>query len=119
MKFKLWLENNNLVPISTLLMSKSEIFEAVSNITRGSPSMTEGPVKVVYFKKAKKYQLVNGYHRVVEHIVRGEENIAIMIGDEDTSDWKLPSRKDTFIYQNDLPYKGLESFIEPYLLKRL
>jgi hypothetical protein len=67
----------------------------------------------------ERYQLVNGYHRVVEAMVRGETEIQTMIEDEDTTGWMKPSPNDLFQFDWDLPYRGMENFIEPYQLRRL
>lgn len=121
MKFKVWLEQSRTerVPISSLAMTKEEISQAVDNIARGYGAQTPGPIKVVYRTEMQpeRYQVVNGYHRIVEAIVRGETEIQIMIEEEDTSKWMIPN--DLFQFNWDLPYRGMEEFIEPYQLRRL
>ena len=107
-----------IVPISSLIMTKSELFEAVSNITRGYPAQTEGPVEVAYLEAAEAYQLVNGYHRVVELLVSGQDQVQVKVQDEHAS-WDPPPPDDTFVYQPGEQYGGLEDFIEPYLIRRL
>ncbi len=107
--------------ISSLIMTKEELSQAIDNISRGYPSQTEGPVEVVYRTEMQpeRYQLVQGYHRMVEAIVRGETEIQVMKLNEDTSKWMVPKPNDLFQFDWDLPYRGLENFIEPYMLRRL
>lgn len=122
MNFKLWLEQKReRMLISQLILTKEELSQAIDNIARGYPAMTEGPVKVVYRTdlQPERYQLVNGYHRLVEAIVRGETEIETMIEDEDTTGWMKPNPNELFNFQWDLPYRGLEDFIEPHMLRRL
>ena len=107
------------LPISSLLMTKSELFAAVSNITRGYPAQTEGPVEIAYLEAAQKYELVNGYHRMVEFLTRGIDQVKAQVQDVDTSNWMVPTADDTFVYQPDMQYGGLEDFIEPYMIRRL
>lgn len=118
MSFKLWLENNIFsIPIASLIMTKSELAEAVSNIARGYPAATEGPLEVAVFPNSDRYQLVNGYHRMVEIMLRGKTSVYVEV--TQNADWNLPTKRDRFQFEPDKPYKGLERFVEVYLLKRL
>ena len=113
------LEAIETMPIDSLLMTKSELEAAVSNITRGYPAQTEGPVEVAYLEAAQKYELVNGYHRIVELLTTGATQVQVKIQDVDTSTWRVPPPEDTFIYRPDAQYGGLEDFLEPYMIRRL
>lgn len=114
--FLQFLENSVIqIPITSLIMTKSELKEAVGNIARGHPAITEGPIEVAMFPKDY-YQLVNGYHRMVEIMLRGENTISVKVTQNAT--WKI-SRSDRFKFEPDKPYKGLERFIEIHLLKKL
>jgi hypothetical protein len=104
------------LPISSIIMEKSELEAAVSNISRGHAAVTEGPVEVAYLPKSRKYQLTNGYHRMVALMLAGETRVLANIH---RGDWALPSRRERFTFQPELPFKGLEDFIEIYLLRRL
>lgn len=121
MNFKLWLEQTKTLPIAELVMEKDELSAAIDNITRGYPAMTEGPVEVAYMTQMQpeRYQLVNGYHRMVEAMLRGEMQVQVQIQDVDTSGWMIPQPNNIFSFQPDQDYKGLEDFIEPYMLRRL
>jgi len=122
-KSRLWTEQSKIetVPISSLIATKEEISQAVDNISRGYGAQTMGPIKVVLRTDMKppKYQVVNGYHRLVEAIARGETEIQIAIEDEDISGWMVPRSNELFQFNWDLPYRGLEDFIEPYQLRNL
>ena len=119
MNFKLWLEQLLTMPISELVMTKEELSQAIDNISRGYPSMTEGPVEVVHMNQMQRYQLVQGYHRMVEAMLRGETQVQTQVQDVDTSGYMVPKPNDIFHFQPELEYKGLEEFIEYYILKRL
>lgn len=106
------------IPIASLVMTRSELEAAISNIIRGHPAMTEGPVEVVYLPRSRRYQLVNGYHRMVNYLLQGASSVTVTVQLE-PGNWRLPERRDRFVFQPDLPYKGLEAFIEPYMLRRL
>ena len=115
MEFRIWLENTLKLPIAAIVMTKDELQQAVENITRGYPAMTTGPVEVAILK-SRRYQLVNGYHRMVQFLLNGQEDVVANIV---KGEWRLPSKNERFVFKPDLPFKGLEDFIEPYLLKRL
>jgi len=120
LKFQQWLENEaeiKEIEIPSLIMTRSELFEAVSNIARGYPAATEGPIEVAYLPRVKKYQLVNGYHRMVDFLLEGRSTALAKITGQ--ADWNLPNKNDRFVYMSKMRYKGLEEFVEPYLLKRL
>ncbi len=118
MQFRLWFENiEQTLPIGSLVMTRSELQMAVENIARGYPAQTEGPVEVAYDRRSKRYHLTNGYHRMIEFIIRGKTNVLVKVTGE--ANWKLPPKSDRFVFNPGLPYGGLENFIEPYLLKRL
>ena len=116
MDFRLWIESETMrMPIASIVMTKCELYEAISNIIRGYPAVTEGPVEVAYLTKSKRYQLINGYHRMVKHMLEGQTNVEVIKTQD--GDWSLPSVK--FRFQPDKPFKGLEDFIEPYMLRKL
>jgi len=120
MKFKLWLNEVGEISeasIPDILMRKSEIEAAVSNLSRGMPSMTPGPVLVAYHESLNKYELVNGYHRVIEALLNGKTTIQIQ--NKELAQWSPPSSSDIFVPDFDREYFGMEDFIELYELKRL
>ena len=105
------------IPIASLIMTKEEIAAAVSNIARGHPAVAEGPVEVVDMGEGQ-YQLVNGYHRLIAVMLRGGLSaLATVNVSRGVKPWGMPS--DRFEFVPELPYKGLEEIIEPYILKRL
>jgi hypothetical protein len=104
------------LPIASLVMTKDELFQAAENIARGYPAMTEGPLEVAYLPKSRRYQLTNGYHRMVEYLLSGKISVPVRVT---KGEWRLPSSKDRFKFQPGLQYKGFEDFMEPYLLRRL
>ena len=104
------------LPIDSLIMRKSELEAAISNISRGYPAVTEGPVEVAYLKRSRRYELVNGYHRMVGYLLAGETSVLAKVSE---GTWKLPPMSDRFVFQPELPFKGLEDFTEPYMLRRL
>jgi hypothetical protein len=122
MDFRMWLvESEGVihVPLSKLVLTKSELQAAVENITRGYPAMTEGPVLVVDMGRGL-YQLVNGYHRLIPMMLSGADSVLALVDvSAGKRPWGLPTRSDRFRYDPSLPYKGLETFLEPYMLRRL
>lgn len=104
------------LPIDSLIITKDELNQAVENITRGYPAVTEGPLEVAYLPKSRRFQLTNGYHRMVEYLLSGKTSVPVKATE---GEWKLPPMKDRFKFQPGLRYKGLEDFVEPYLLRRL
>lgn len=119
MNFSQWLENNEIqeVLIKDLIMTKEEIKSAVSNLARGLPSMTEGPLFVMLHPSNNRYQLTNGYHRVVEALMNHKTYVSVR--NIDNANWKLPSKKELFIPDFSLPFFGMEKFIEYYELKNI
>ena len=105
------------IPIGQLLMTKEEIAAAVDNLSRGLPSVTQGPLEVRYHEAQKRYQLVNGYHRLVETLMRGQSDVQVM--NTGPAEWRFPSPNELFVPDWDEEYYGMENFIEIYLLKRI
>ena len=105
------------MPIGQLLMTKEEIVAAVDNLSRGLPSMTEGPVEVDYHESIKRYQLTNGYHRLVETLMSGRSDITVKV--DSIASWRPPSGNELFVPDWNEEYHGMEEFIEVYILRRL
>jgi len=118
MRFQTWLENEiQEVPIGQLLMTKEEIAAAVSNLSRGLPSVTQGPLKVNYHESLGRYQLTNGYHRLVEALMSGKTSVQVQ--NDGPAEWRPPSKSEIFVPDWNQDYFGMEDFIEYYELKRL
>lgn len=105
------------IPIAQLLIRKEDISQAVDNLGRGYPSMTEGPLEVAFHPKIKRYELTNGYHRLVETLMRGQTEVTVKSSGD--AEWAAPVKKNLFTPKWNLPYYGMEDFNEIYLLKRL
>ena len=120
MKFSQWLNESDEIqeiPIARLLMTKEEIAAAVSNLSRGLSSMTPGPLEVSLHKALGKYQLTNGYHRLVETLMSGRTSVPVKV--TGMAEWRPPSNKELFVPNWNADYFGMEDFIEYYELKRL
>jgi hypothetical protein len=121
-KFHIWLEGKGFrtvnIPIEKLIMTKSELAEAAENIARGYPAVTEGNVHVADMGDGY-YHLVNGYHRMIPMILEGDEIIPAEVDlSYGVKPWEMPT-KDRFVYDPDERYKGLEHFIEFYVLRKI
>ena len=64
-----------------------------------------------------KFELVNGYHRLVEYLIRGEREVPVKVSGN--AEWKPPGKMDLFKPNWNERYFGMEDFIEIYQLKRL
>jgi hypothetical protein len=124
-QFRRWLESEEhgktlSLPISSLILTKSEIIAAAENIARGYQAMTTRPIEVVDMGRGK-YQVTNGCHRLVALIVvSGDSSVVVRVNSEHgVRPWKLPPRNDRFRYYPDARYGGMEDILEPYLLRRL
>jgi hypothetical protein len=69
------------IEIENLTLPKAEIDAAKENIERGLYAQTEGPVKVVYDPKVGRYEVEDGYHRVVQALENGEDEIDFVVSD--------------------------------------
>ena len=89
--FTEFLEENNKkfkILIKDIILNKDEIESAVDNISRGLRAITQGPLEVYYHPSEDKYELSNGYHRIIEALFQGKKEIeAISKG---TATWDLP-----------------------------
>lgn len=105
------------VDLSKLVMTKDEIKAAVDNLVRGLLPQTEGPILVSRIGDEDRYQLINGYHRVVVAILADQKYMMAKIDGQ--ADWQQPEIEE--IYRPDWTkrYKGLEDFVEVYQLKHL
>lgn len=105
------------IPIQKLLIRKDDVVAAVGNLHRGYPSMTQGPLEVAYHPKQKRYELVNGYHRLVEALLRGETEVTVQV--KEIAEWGIPPRNTLYTPDYSARFKGLEEFNEVYELKRI
>ena len=121
MKFKIWMEQKEKktfdIEIEDLILTKDEIEAAVSNLSRGMSSMTSGPLFVSKHPLEGKYELTNGYHRLVEALMRGKTSVTVM--NQGDAEWKMPSNDRLFKPDFDKEYYGMEDFTEYYELKNL
>ncbi len=121
MKFKIWMEQKEKktfdIEIEDLILTKDEIEAAVSNLSRGMSSMTSGPLFVSKRPLEGKYELTNGYHRLVEALMRGKTSVTVM--NQGDAEWKMPSKDRLFEPDFSREYYGMEDFIEYYELKNL
>jgi len=119
MKFKIWVENKESfkINIEDLVLTKDEIEAAVSNLSRGMSSMTSGPLFVSKHPLEGKYELTNGYHRLVEALMRGDKTVTVL--NQGDAEWKMPSEDRLFEPDFSKEYYGMEDFIEYYELKNL
>ena len=117
--FKEWLleSDQEEISIADLLMTKEEISAAVSNLSRGLSSATEGPLTVHYHESIGRFELTNGYHRVVESLMSGKKVVSIK--SDGVATWKVPKESELFVPDFDSEFFGMEDFIEYYELKLL
>lgn len=115
--FTEFLENNQKfkILIKDIILTKDEIVSAVDNISRGLGSITQGPLEVYHHPSEDKYELSNGYHRIIEALFRGKKEIDVI--SKGTATWDLP--KDIFSPDFDKKYFGMEDFVEEYILRKI
>ena len=104
------------ISIADLIMTKEEISDAVSNLSRGLSSVTTGPLTVNYHESIGRFQLTNGYHRVVEALMSGKK--VVPIKNDGAATWAVP-KSELFVPDFSSEFFGMEDFIEYYELKRL
>ena len=119
MKFKIWVENKESfkINIEDLVLTKDDIEAAVSNLSRGMSRMTSGTLFVSKHPLEGKYELTNGYHRLVEALMRGDKTVTVL--NQGDAEWKMPSEDRLFEPDFSKKYYGMEDFIEYYELKNL
>lgn len=115
--FAEFLENNKkfTISIKNIILTKDEVESAVDNISRGLGSMTQGSLEVYYHPLQDKYELSNGYHRIIEALFQGKKEIDVI--SKGTATWDFP--QDIFSPDFNKKYFGMEDFIEEYVLKKI
>jgi hypothetical protein len=97
-------------PIKSLSLSKKSIKDTYyMDIRRGKPSFTNGPIKVMYNIENGQFIVEDGYHRLVENIIKVKRFIDTMVWSAQYSDyisniqksdlWFIPKRLD-----DNIPY---------------
>ena len=117
-EFKEWLleSDREEISIADLIMTKEEISDAVSNLSRGLSSVATGPLTVNYHESIGRFELTNGYHRVVEALMSGKK--VVPIKNDGAATWEVP-KSELFVPDFSSEFFGMEDFIEYYELKRL
>lgn len=104
------------VDIENLLPHKSDMEVAVHSLYNGRPSTDRSPIEVEAVGDGK-YVVVNGHHRLLQAIIRGDATVPVSV----RSTTKPPSINGTIpldFYDGD--YYGLDSSLENgWLIKRL
>ena len=77
------------------------ILAAYRHFTEGIKSKTNRPLSVVWIKEENKFLVVDGYHRLVESLLRGQNKYLCEIDwTGSTKDWSLPTPGDRLILQD-------------------
>ena len=107
------------MPLELLVMSENSLRQSLFNdISVGRYSMTKGDIDV-WFTEEDFYFLTDGYHRVVEAMLLGKEEMGSKVeGVGYSTYWAVPSERDRFEYRPNMKYKGLEKFAEEGVLDR-
>lgn len=118
--FRVWLENQIIqIPLGNLLISRKGLVQAFNDYKDGRESRTAGPVHV-WQTEDNKYQLVDGYHRIVNAILHGQQTIqAEIIGRGYSDYWAITKPKDQFQYKSSMTYNDLQDVADKELLDDL
>jgi tRNA nucleotidyltransferase/poly(A) polymerase len=105
--------------ISGLTMHRQGIQTALRDIINGETSKTEGPIKI-WRMESGALQVIDGYHRVVEALVKGSNSIKVKVAGKGYSDyWSEAGGSDVFEINPALPFKGLEKIASQTTLEQL
>jgi len=97
---KLCIIENRQITFKQLIMSYQGISEALGDIANNRITKTKGPITINH-----DYWLLDGYHRVVEAILKGKKSLPFQMENY----YDTPDRK--FKITNE-PLQGLEELIE-------
>ena len=77
------------------------ILAAYRHFNEGIKSKTNKPISVVWIKEEHKYLVVDGYHRLVEALLRGEQKFLCEIDWTGfTKEWSLPDTNDRLVLED-------------------
>tara|TARA_R110002020_G_scaffold254777_1_gene468548 strand:+ start:1058 stop:1468 length:411 start_codon:yes stop_codon:yes gene_type:complete len=77
------------------------ILAAYRHFMEGIKSKTNRPLSVVWIKEENKFLVVDGYHRLVESLLRGQNKYLCEIDWTGyTKDWSLPASNDRLILED-------------------
>jgi hypothetical protein len=123
MRFNVWMENQAQlkgIPIQDMILRKEDLELAAHSLSQGRESMTSGPVKVYFVEQENKYDLADGYHRVLRAILdRRDVILAEVHMVDDPNQLYVPPMRDRYVYQPHEHYLGLEDFIAVQTLRRI
>lgn len=120
MNFKLWIESQIIqIPISDLLIFRKSLIQAFSDFKDGRESRTDRPIEVWQTEDGK-YQLIDGYHRIVAALIHGQKIIKAEIVGKGYSDyWSVAKPRDQFHYRHNMTYQDLQDLADKELLRDL
>jgi hypothetical protein len=97
-------------PIKSLSLSKKEINNIMMNMRHGDKGVTEGPIEIVYNIQSGQFNILEGYHRVVEFISKKKEFIPAKIWSTSHEDFL------TNVSNDDLFFKPvpINSFVHSF-----
>jgi len=89
------------LPFKALIIEKGNphygIYAAYKNVREGNGSVTTGPLQVTWLRDEDKFLLTDGFHRLVEALLRGEtEHLCEIDWSGFTTMWSVPKMNDRF-----------------------
>lgn len=106
-----------IININKLLTSRKSIFNALHNdIRNGRLSKSTGPLEVWKLSDGR-LLVVDGYHRLVEAMLKGKKYLNVeVVGEGYTDYWATPN-DDVFMFDNYSQYLGLEGLADETILR--
>lgn len=86
-------------PIKALSISKKAASLGMDDIKHGRGSKTQKPVDVMYNIDYGQFIITDGYHRVLEAIMRKEKTIKIKVWSTTYSDYYSSVRKEDLLFE--------------------
>lgn len=101
--------------ISDLVAHRESLFDAYEHcVYRGKGSKSSGPIIVVELvDEPGKYQLIDGYHRLIEHLLdHGSKSIQVVIGGLGSSEYAIAHGRDRWEGDESKKYGNLEDLTD-------
>jgi len=104
------------ISVDDLVAHRHSLIDAYDNcVYRDRCSRSSGPIVVVPVENGK-YQLIDGYHRLIEHLLDGAERLLVVIGGEGSREYAVAHGAERWQGDAKKPYGNLGAVIGPNAL---
>lgn len=122
MKRLIKLNNGFNLSVGEIFVNANYVYRTINNIQDRYLSYSHGEPLEIWINENGENILINGYHRLIEGIIRGYSNFDVQYINYDEENKEYIDEYDPSLYDqldDNKPFKGLENEIDLNLLNKL